>query len=164
MNIYSYSWGWFTLLTQLPSYMLDIAHFDLEKSGYVSAIPYIFLTILLVPSSILADWLQIKNILSTSQVRKFFNNISFFTQMVFLLLAAYFNNSVIIVVCITLSVGLGAFSLSGFLANTLDIAPQYSSIILGLSNSIAVLPGLVSPIITGFIVQTPVCRNFDLLF
>ena len=138
---FTYSYGYYTLLTELPSYLKNIVNFDLEMTGYMSAIPYALLIALLFPSGYLADWLQIKNILSTSQVRKFFNNISFFAQMIFLLLAAYFTNKVHIVICISLSIGLGAFSMSGFLANTLDIAPQFSSIILGISNSIATLPG-----------------------
>jgi ACS family sodium-dependent inorganic phosphate cotransporter len=57
------------------------------------------------------------------------------------------------VICISLSIGLGAFSMSGFLANTLDIAPQFSSIVLGISNSIATLPGLISPVVTGYILD-----------
>lgn len=138
---FSYSYGYYTLLTELPYYMRHIVDFDLQTSGFVSAIPYILLIILLFPSGYLADWLQIKNVLSTSQVRKFFNNISFFAQMIFLLLAAYFTSKVNIVICISLSIGLGAFSMSGFLANTLDIAPQFSSIVLGISNTIATLPG-----------------------
>jgi ACS family sodium-dependent inorganic phosphate cotransporter len=158
---FAYAWGYYTLLTQLPSYMRDIVHFDLTKSGYISAVPYIVLTILLIPSGILADWFQIKNLLSTSQVRKFFNNVSFFGQMIFLLLAGYFTDSTVIIICITISIGLGAFSMSGFLVNTLDIAPQYSSIILGFSNSIATLPGLISPIVTGYIVQTPVRTSIN---
>lgn len=150
---FTYSYGYYTLLMELPSYMKNIVDFDLEISGFVSAIPYILLIALLFPSGYLADWLQIKNILSTSQVRKFFNNISFFAQMIFLLLAAYFTNKIHIVICISLSIGLGAFSMSGFLANTLDIAPQFSSIVLGISNSFATLPGLISPVVTGFILD-----------
>lgn len=155
---FAYSYGYYTLLTELPYYMRHIVNFDLETSGFVSAIPYILLIALLFPSGYLADWFQIKNILSTSQVRKFFNNVSFFAQMVFLLLAAYFTNKIHIVICISLSIGLGAFSMSGFLANTLDIAPQFSSIVLGISNTIATLPGLIAPIVTGFILDpnTPV--------
>lgn len=76
--------------------------------------------------------------------------------MIFLLLAAYFVDTTLIIVCITLSVGLGAFSMSGYFVNALDIAPQFSSIIIGLSNTFATLPGLVSPVLTGYIVTTPV--------
>lgn len=42
--------------------------------------------------------------------------------------------------------------------NHLDIAPQFASVIMGISNTIATLPGMVSPAITGFIVQNKVSR------
>lgn len=153
---FSYTWGFYTMLTQLPSYMNDMLDFNLQDAGFVSAIPYLALSSLLFISGYLADWLQMNNFLSTTQVRKYFNNLSLFAQMIFLLLAAYFKDPVSIIVCITLSVGLGAFSVSGYLPNPLDIAPQFASIIIGISNTIATIPGLVSPVLTGYIVQTPV--------
>lgn len=153
---FSYTWGYYTLVTQLPSYMKDILDFDLQRSGFISAIPFLVLSILLFVSGFLADWFQMKHYLSTTQVRKYFNNLSFFAQMIFLLLAAYFTDTTMIIVCITLSVGLGAFSISGYLANPLDIAPQFASIIIGYSNTFATLPGLISPTVTGYIVTTPV--------
>lgn len=153
---FSYTWCYYTLLTHLPSYMKDILDFDLQQSGFISAIPYLALSLLLFVSGYLADWLQMKNYLSTTQVRKYFTNMSFFSSMIFLLLAAYYTNTTLIIVCITLSVGLGAFSISGYLANPLDIAPQFASIIVGYSNTFATLPGLISPVLTGYIVTTPV--------
>lgn len=155
---FSYTWGFYTLITLLPSYMNDILDFNIQQSGFLSAIPYLVLSLLLFVSGFLADWFQIRNFLSTTQVRKYFNNVSFFCQMFFLLLAAYFNDTTSIIVCITLSVGLGAFSISGYLANPLDLAPKFSSIIVGYSNTFATLPGLISPVLTGFIVTTPVGR------
>lgn len=156
---FSYSWSFYTLVTQLPAYMNDILDFNLQKSGFVSALPYLLLSILLFVSGFLADWFQMKNYLSVTQVRKYFTNVSFFAQMIFLLLAAYFVDPVPIILCLTLSIGLGAFSLSGYLANPLDIAPQFSSIIVGYSNSFATLTGVISPVLTGYIVTTPV-SNF----
>lgn len=153
---FAYSWGFYTLLTHLPSYMKDILSFDLLKSSFISAIPYLVLSILLFVSGFLADWFQVKNYLSVTQVRKYFNNLSFFAQMIFLLMAAYFEHTTTVIVSITLSVGLGAFALSGFLVNALDIAPQFASIIVGISSSFGTLAGLVSPVLTGFIVSTPV--------
>jgi hypothetical protein len=43
-----------------------------------------------------------------------------------------------------------------FSVNHLDIAPQYASLIMGLSNTVATLPGIVSPALTGYIVQNKV--------
>jgi hypothetical protein len=38
----------------------------------------------------------------------------------------------------------------------LDIAPQYASIILGISNTFATIPGIISPMLAGAIVKNKV--------
>lgn len=73
-----------------------------------------------------------------------------------MLLAAFLLHPTYSVVLLTIGVGIGAFSLSGFTVNHLDIAPNYASILFGISNFFGSIPGIVSPILTGFIVQTPV--------
>lgn len=40
--------------------------------------------------------------------------------------------------------------------NALDIAPDYGSVILGISNSVSCLTGIISPILTGYLVQNQV--------
>jgi ACS family sodium-dependent inorganic phosphate cotransporter len=153
---FSYNWGYYTMLTQLPMYMRDILDFDLTKSGFLSALPYVAQTIIVYIAGFSADFVQKKNILTTTQVRKYFNTGSFVSQTIFLLVAAFISNTAGIVACISMSVGIGALAMSGWLANTLDIAPQFGSIILGISNTLATLPGIVSPILSGYIASTPV--------
>ena len=70
-----------------------------------------------------------------------------------MMLAAYLLHPVTSMVCITIAVGLGAFAWSGFAVNHLDIAPQYASILMGIGNTIATIPGIVSPMLTGFLVN-----------
>jgi MFS transporter, ACS family, solute carrier family 17 (sodium-dependent inorganic phosphate cotransporter), other len=69
-----------------------------------------------------------------------------------MMLAAYLLHPVTSMICITIAVGLGAFAWSGFAVNHLDIAPQYASILMGIGNTIATIPGIVSPLLTGFLV------------
>lgn len=42
--------------------------------------------------------------------------------------------------------------------NHLDIAPQHASVLMGISNTFATVPGIVSPTLTGYIVQNKVSR------
>ena len=49
--------------------------------------------------------------------------------------------------------GGGGFAFSGFFVNHLDIAPPFAGILIGLSNTVATLPGIISPLLTGVIVQ-----------
>ena len=53
---------------------------------------------------------------------------------------------------LSFDVALGALSICGYGVNHLDIAPQYASILMGISNTIATIPGIISPLIAGFIV------------
>lgn len=43
-----------------------------------------------------------------------------------------------------------------FRVNHLDIAPQHASVLMGISNTFATVPGIVSPALTGYIVQNSV--------
>ena len=70
--------------------------------------------ILLAFSGYLADWLQVKGILTTTQVRRYFNCGAFLAQTVFMTMTAYLLDPTLSVVCITIAVGLGAFAWSGF--------------------------------------------------
>ncbi|XP_037046143.1 sialin-like isoform X2 [Bradysia coprophila] len=158
------SWGFFTLLTQLPSFLKDILNYDISNSGFLSALPYLTLSILVFVSSFLADWFQVKSILTTSQVRRYFNCLSFLGQTVFMLLAAFIVHRTYSVVLLTIGVGIGAFSLSGFTVNHLDIAPNYASILMGISNTFGTVPGIVSPLISGYIVHTPNESEWKIIF
>ena len=40
--------------------------------------------------------------------------------------------------------------------NYLDVAPQHASVLMGISNTFATLAGILTPLVTGFIVTTSV--------
>lgn len=150
------SWGFFTMFTELPSFLKDVTNLDLAKSAILSGLPYLALSLLLFVSGYLADWFQVKGILTTTQVRRYFNCLSFLAQTIFMLLTAFVLHPVYSILFLTIGVGLGAFSLSGFAINHLDIAPNYASILMGISNTFGSLPGSISPLITGVVVQNSV--------
>ncbi|XP_055373407.1 sialin-like [Condylostylus longicornis] len=161
---FSENWGFYTMLTQLPSFLKDTLNFNLDKTGFLSAVPYLTMGILLGISGYLADWTQIKGYLTTTQVRKYFNCGAFLAQTVFMTLAAYLLDPVWTVLCITIAVGLGAFAWSGFAVNHLDVAPQYASIIMGITNTFGTIPGIISPLITGYIVQNQNAEEWKIVF
>ncbi|VVC38183.1 Major facilitator superfamily,Major facilitator superfamily domain [Cinara cedri] len=158
------NWGFYTLLTQLPSYMSEVLKFNIEKGSLLSATPYLVMTIILQTTGFFADWLRKKNVLTNTQIRKFFNCSAFLSQAVFMFLVGNSKNSVESIICLTLGVGLGAFAIPGFMVNPLDIAPQYASIVLGISNTIATIPGIISPMLTGFIVKNKTAEEWKLVF
>lgn len=48
------------------------------------------------------------------------------------------------------------FVLSGFNVNHLDIAPRYASILMGISNGVGTLSGMVCPLIVGAMTKNKV--------
>lgn len=82
-------------------------------------------------------------ILMVSLVRRYFNCTAFVSQTIFMMLAAYQPNRVLIIIFITLGASLGALSICGYGVNHLDLGPQYASVIMGLDNTIATIPGKI---------------------
>ncbi|XP_074027010.1 sialin [Leptinotarsa decemlineata] len=149
---FSENWGFYTLLTQLPKFMKGVLDMKLNAAGFLSALPYLAMAIMTQFSGHLADWFLVKGILTTTQVRRTFNCSGFVAQTIFMMTAAYWLHPVGTTFCLTMAVGLGAFAWAGFSINHLDIAPQYASILMGFGNTFATIPGIVSPILTGYIV------------
>ena len=48
---------------------------------------------------------------------------------------------------VSLGVGLGGFSLAGHSINHIDIAPRFSGVLMGITNSAGTLPGIIGPVI-----------------
>lgn len=48
--------------------------------------------------------------------------------------------------------------------NYLDIAPQHASVMHGISNTIATISGIVSPTLTGYIVQNKLPSEWQIVF
>ncbi|KZC04249.1 Vesicular glutamate transporter 1, partial [Dufourea novaeangliae] len=161
---FSENWGFYTMLTQLPTFMNDVLNFKLDKTGYLSALPYLAMTVVVQFSGHLADYLRTKKIMTTTQVRKLFNCGAFVFQTIFMTCTGFIFTPAGVVICITLAVGIGGFAWSGFGVNHLDIAPKHASVLMGIGNTIATLPGIVSPIITGYIVQNHSPTEWRIVF
>lgn len=154
------NWGSDTVLTQLPTYISDISDYSLNLNGVLSSLPYLSISILLIPTSYVADRVQKSGKMTTTQVRKYFQCGGFLLQASFVLLTAYFIDPIYSIAALVMSGGFGSFSVVGYATNVLDIGPAFAGILFGISNTIGSIPGICSPLVTGFIVQNQVGFNF----
>ena len=72
---------------------------------------------------------------------------------VFFVAASYSSNSSIVRALVALGMGLNGLSICGFYVNHLDIAPPLAGVLLGVTDTIATVAGIVSLTLTGVIVQ-----------
>lgn len=86
-------------------------------------------------SGYLADWIKIKKILTLTQIRRYFTVVSFGAQALLLVLLSFLTDPIYCVITLIAMITAGAFSASGFFINPIDIAAQYASIIMGISNT-----------------------------
>ncbi|XP_063531911.1 vesicular glutamate transporter 1 isoform X2 [Cydia strobilella] len=164
MAHFSENWGFYTLLTFLPTFMQDVFKFETSATGWLSAVPYLAMAIILQVAGHLADWVLRKGYMSRTNVRKLFNCGAFLAQTIFMVAASYASTVTGCLVNLTIAVGLGGFAWSGFSVNHLDIAPPHASVLMGLSNTVATLPGIISPPLAGSIVTDKTAEQWRVVF
>lgn len=131
--------------------------------GILAALPYLAMACVVQFSGQLADILRTRFKISTTIVRKVFTSGCYIVQMSFLLITAHMTSQSAgaALTCLTIAVASGGFA--SYSVNFLDLGHQYASLTVGVSNTIATLPGLISPSITGYIVQNKVRIMMDVL-
>lgn len=65
---------------------------------------------------------------------------------------------------LTFGVAFSGFAISGYNVNHLDIAPRYASILMGLSNGIGTIAGLICPIAVDHITRNGVSFIYFTLY
>ncbi|XP_074656227.1 sialin-like isoform X5 [Tubulanus polymorphus] len=154
------NWGFYTLLTCLPTYMKEVLHFDIKKNSFLSAVPYLVFWVLAICSGQIADYLRFKGILSTTTVRKIFNTLGLGLPVFCLIGLSFVKcNTTEAVLVLTLAVSLNSATIASAAVNHLDIAAVYAGTLMGISNSFATIPGMVGPYVVGLLTNDDQTRG-----
>ncbi|XP_023322825.1 putative inorganic phosphate cotransporter isoform X2 [Eurytemora carolleeae] len=148
------NWGFYTLLTELPTYMKNILHFDIKANAFISALPYLLMWLFALFISFLTDFTIDHNLLSRNSARKVFNSVAFMLPGLFLILAGYSGCNVnTTIVFLTLAGGINGAHYSGFMSTHLDMSPNFAGTLLGITNGFANIMGFLAPAFTGYIIN-----------
>ncbi|XP_061679640.1 vesicular glutamate transporter 3 isoform X2 [Syngnathoides biaculeatus] len=143
------SWTFYLLLISQPAYFEEVFGFPISKVGILSAVPHMVMTIVVPLGGQLADFLRSNKIMTTTNVRKLMNCGGFGMEATLLLVVGFSHTRAVAISFLVLAVGFSGFAISGFNVNHLDIAPRYASILMGISNGVGTLSGMVCPLIVG---------------
>ncbi|CAH1785833.1 unnamed protein product [Owenia fusiformis] len=158
------SWTFYLLIISQPMYFSQVLKYDISKSGLLSAVPHMIMTFVVPFGGILADRLRSKGLLSTTAVRKVMNCGGFGMEAIFLLGVGYTRDKTVAITCLTLAVGFSGFAISGFQVNHLDIAPRYASILMGLSNGVGTLAGMLCPLVVAHLTKQKTSKEWETVF
>jgi len=150
------NWGYYIFLTWLPTYVNSELGFNLQISGIIAITPNISGSVVGYISGIICDRMLARGF-RLIVVRKMFFLLGSLLYVVTLVLLAYMNELGIspVVAAVILAVGTsgGGLHVPGYSANIFDIAPDHPSIVVGVSNTAATIPGIIGVYSTGLLLQ-----------
>lgn len=158
------NYGLFTFLTELPTFMSDTLNFNLQETGFLSALPHLVMCILLQISGHLYDYLNKKKLFSPTVLRKLFLCGSFIIQAALLVLASYLTVPVAVALCLTMCLGAGALCYTALCSLFMELSPLHSSILNGISATVGNLSGIIAPVVAGFIVRNKAAEEWRIVF
>lgn len=155
------NFGYNILLLWLPTYLHHTFAVPLEQVGRYSIIPWIATFFTISFSGWLADSLIARGI-AVGTVRKSMQAAGFTVGALPLLMVPFAASPGAAVALITVSACANGISSSAFGVNHLDVAPTYAGILMGISNTIATIPGIIGVAAAGLIVQET--KSFSAVF
>ncbi|KAH0997476.1 hypothetical protein GBA52_021340 [Prunus armeniaca] len=147
-----HSWGFFIFLSWMPIYFNSVYHVDLRQAAWFSAVPWTVMAIMGYIGGLWSD-IMIRNGMSVTLTRKIMQSIGFLGPGIALVGLTTAKSPAVASAWLTLAVGLKSFSHSGFLVNLQEIAPQYSGVLHGISNTGGTLAAILGTVGAGFFVE-----------
>lgn len=159
----AHNWGFWTILTEIPSYMKSVLHFNIKENALLSALPYFAMMMMSFLLSPLADYLNNRRILKVEFSRKLFNTIGLWGPMIAVICLAFITSqsqSALAVALVTIAVGINAATYLGFQINHLDLAPNHSGTLMGITNCSANIMSIIAPLLVGVFLDDPVSISY----
>ncbi|KAL2620398.1 hypothetical protein R1flu_000603 [Riccia fluitans] len=148
------NWGHYNLLSWFPTYFSEELNLDLTNAALVSILPPLGSVVVAGLASSLADHLISRGV-DTTMVRKLCQSIAFISPAVCMTVASFCPDLPpwLIAGILTAGSSLSTFTLAGLYCTHQDISPKYASILLGITNTVGAIPGIVGVAATGYVLD-----------
>ncbi|KOX76334.1 Vesicular glutamate transporter 3 [Melipona quadrifasciata] len=161
------SWNFYLLVLFQARFMHEAFGMDLVETGIIGSLPHLLMTMIVPCGGLLADHIRKRGILSTTNVRKLFNCGGFGMEALFFLVVAHATmerNGTAAIFALACGVACSGFAISGFNVNHLDIAPRYASILMGMSNGVGTIAGLLVPFFVDYVTEKKDAQSWRNVF
>ncbi|KAG8225481.1 hypothetical protein J437_LFUL004482 [Ladona fulva] len=141
LTLWGQSWAFYTLLTELPTYMANMLHYDIKKNSFLSGLPYLFQWLCSLVFCWIADWLCSSGYLSNTASMKLFNSI-----VCKVISSQKFGNR-------TRNITVKEAYHISWVINYLALSPRLAGTLYGITNCISNFSGFLAPYATGSIIE-----------
>ncbi|KAL8152639.1 hypothetical protein V2J09_010399 [Rumex salicifolius] len=149
------SWGHYTCLSWLPTYFSEELDLNLTEAAWVSVLPPLASIVVTSVAAQLADNLISRGV-ETTTVRKICQTIAFVSPALCMTLSSVDLGLPPweVVGLLTGGLALSSFALSGLYCTHQDMSPEYASILLGITNTVGAVPGIIGIALTGYLLDS----------
>jgi len=143
----------FVFLSWLPLFISEGLGVDFKSVGLVAMLPHVSSLIFMNVGGYFGDFLLRKG-LKLITVRKLCNTIGFGGAGVCLLFIPSFETVSVVIAIMCLGNAFSGMAAGGFIVNHADIGPKYTGTLMGMTNMLGAIPGIVGVYLTGLILNT----------
>lgn len=148
------NWGFYLLLIDLPNYLKGVLHYPINSNGYQNGIVHMaggLSTLICAP---IADLLRKRKVFAVSTVRKIFQTIGLLGPALCLGCVPFVGCShLLAMTLLVLGMSLYGFTVGGQSPVALDIAPDFAGTVMGITNCMGNLAGMLAPLATGYFTE-----------
>ncbi|KAK9791572.1 hypothetical protein WJX73_008883 [Symbiochloris irregularis] len=142
------NWFHYTMLAWLPTFFTDTLSMNITQAAQISLLPPVAALAASIVAGPAADSL-IEAGWEVERVRKLAQLVAFMGPATCLLTAMAIDDGYVTVGLITAALGLASFSLAGLYCNHADLSPKHAAVLLGLTNTVGAVPGIIGVAVTG---------------
>jgi MFS family permease len=146
------NWSLFLLLTWLPTFINKGLGVDYASIGYFTMVPFLVSFVFFNIAGGMADRM-IKKGMAVIKVRKIMQSISLGGMAAAMMVVGYAETVWIAIGIMTVGNALGSAAMGGFVVNHMDIAPKYAGTLMGITNTMAAVPGIIGVYTAGLILE-----------
>lgn len=161
MAHFGHNWGFWLLLSEMPTFMNTVLKFNIKEDGLLSSLPYLAMFVLQLPVSYTADLLNKRQVTTMTVSRKIWNTISMWGGTAGLITLSYIEDPSMVLVLYVFTVAIGCSSNAGFNINHLDLSPNYAGLLMGITNTAAACAGVFAPLFAGLLIKDQVKTSFN---
>ncbi|XP_050295541.1 putative inorganic phosphate cotransporter isoform X2 [Anthonomus grandis grandis] len=149
-----YHYIFWTLLSQIPSYMDHVMNFNIKSNSALSSLPYLTAWILSFVFSILSDTIINKKLVTVQTGRKIFTSIGLLVPALALVALGLTTpeQPIQVIALLIVAVGVISANMSGWSLNHMDLAPNLAGTLMGLTNGFSHLSAILAPLIVQYLV------------
>lgn len=150
---FTQGWGTYVLGSWLPTFFNEELGLRLETASLFALAPPLLNLVFSAVATPVAD-AYIGKGWSKTLVRKLCQVVAFGGAGTGMLIAAFSHDKAIpTLVAISLGLGLTSFSFGGLYSTHQDLSPRYASTLLGVTNVLGAVPGVIGTELTGWLVE-----------